>query len=99
MAFSQFEQKQIIDAIKQRFPQMPRCSLCANNNWTLADGYVSLTLQDDLSSWSVGGPSLPSVALICNHCGKTELMNLLMLGLTDLVESKKKQNGPPVRIV
>jgi hypothetical protein len=99
MALSQYEQNQIIDAIKQRFPQMPRCSFCSNNNWTLADGYITLTLQEDLSSYNIGGPSLPSVALICNHCGKTELMNLLMLGLSHLVEAKRQSSVPSTRMI
>lgn len=58
---------------------------------TLADGFVILAVSPNWPpcpdvpwQWRVSG-HLPSIALICETCGHTELFNVLRLGLGSLV--------------
>jgi hypothetical protein len=77
----------IIRAIYDRVP-LAKCSFCHAENFTLADGFVRLDLSEFRSSViKIGGvPSLPTVALICQKCGNTMLLNLMILGLGDLLQ-------------
>lgn len=69
--------------------------MCRVGPWNLADRYVNVLLQDDLGGGLViGGPTLPSAALICANCGYTALFNLLVLGLHDLLPSQEQTDVP-----
>ena len=68
-----------------RAPQPGACTVCRTGQWTLSDGFVFFPTQDSAGSYVIGGPVLPSVALICSHCGNTIFINLLVLGLGHLV--------------
>jgi len=82
--FTEEVRSEIWDALNKR-RRLP-CPLCETNDWTLADGFLPLALQEDFYTHRVGGPALPCVALVCNHCGNTHLINLLTIGLGYLVE-------------
>lgn len=58
-----------------------KCPICHNDSFTIADGYIVNTLQDDLSRIQLGGSFLPSVALVCNKCGFTSIHNAKILGV------------------
>ena len=76
---------EIIAALNERI-RITACPLCGTNGWTLADGFAPLALQESFFGFRVGGPVLPCVALVCNNCGNTHLINLLNIGLRHLVE-------------
>ena len=60
----------------------PTCPMCNNNNFILADGYFSHTLQSNIQSGLViGGPAIPTIAIICSNCGFTSEHALGVLGL------------------
>jgi hypothetical protein len=46
-----------------------KCPMCANANFTIADGYFNNTLQENLSSISLGGTSIPTIGIVCTNCG------------------------------
>ena len=83
--FTEETRKEIIDALNQRL-RPGKCPLCQTSAFTLADGFVPLALQEDFLAFRAGGPILPCVALVCNQCGNTWLVNLLTIGLGHLVE-------------
>lgn len=85
MGFSEEARKEIIGKLNDRV-KMRACTLCQTNSWTLADGFAPLALQEDFAGLTIGGPALPCVALVCNNCGNTYLINLINLGLRDLVD-------------
>ena len=58
-----------------------KCPICHSSSFTIADGYLANTLQDNLNSIQLGGTFLPSVALVCTNCGFTSLHNTKILGL------------------
>jgi len=83
--FTEQTRNEIIATLNERI-KIPACPLCSTNKWTLADGFVALPLQPDFTAWTVGGPVLPCVALVCNSCGNTYLINIMNIGLRHLVE-------------
>jgi hypothetical protein len=67
---------------------MLTCWVCGTHSFTLGEGWFRLDLSD-LHSRDIkigGGPSLPSIALVCQQCGNTLLLNMVVLGLQDLLE-------------
>lgn len=59
------------------------CMLCGENDWTLADGYTRLELSEFGGPAVIGQRAVPCVAMVCNNCGNTVLLNLKILGLKD----------------
>lgn len=58
-----------------------KCPICHGSSFTIVDGYLTNTLQDNLDSIQLGGTFLPSVALVCTNCGFTSLHNAKILGI------------------
>lgn len=76
------EQKQkIIKALNDRGANRP-CPRCGNHNFTLIDGYFNSPLQPKLdNSFVFGGPSIPSIGVICVKCGYIAHHAIGVLGL------------------
>lgn len=77
--FTDEDYARIISAITAKAGVIGRCELCGQQSHTLVDGIVTLPLIGEHANTIA-----PSVALVCNHCGKTTLINIVMLGLRDL---------------
>lgn len=45
------------------------CPRCHCPNFTISDGYFVQSIQTEIIGTVIGGPSIPSIALICNRCG------------------------------
>ena len=58
-----------------------KCPMCGNKHFIIADGYFNSTMQDDLKNFVLGGPSIPSIAIVCNKCGFISSHALGILGL------------------
>jgi hypothetical protein len=52
------------------------CQLCGSSVWEL-HGYVTLLLSDSPAA-ATGDTGLPTVAMVCQRCGNTVLMNLVV---------------------
>ena len=83
--FTEETRNEIIAALNERI-RITACPLCGTNGWTLAEGFAPLALQGGFYGFQVGERVLPCVALVCNNCGNTHLINLLNIGLRHLVE-------------
>lgn len=46
-----------------------RCPMCGGNHFQVVDGYFSNFIQNGLNGFALGGPSVPSVMIICAECG------------------------------
>lgn len=90
MAFSDADKQVILDAVRQRAPQIGVCPICRSPNWTIGTGFTLLTIQDATAGIVLGGPIMPCVSMICTNCGNTVLLNVLVLGLKDWYEKKKE---------
>lgn len=72
-------QKRVIEALKVKAPDTT-CPLCHTNRWNVVPGTLLLGLKSSSqygSSYIQNG--LPSVAIVCLHCGNTHLLNLSVL--------------------
>ena len=77
---SQEQKQKIIKALEEREAKLP-CPRCGNGSFTLLDGYLNQTIQQDLIGITIGGPSIPSVVVACNRCGYLSQHALGVLGL------------------
>jgi hypothetical protein len=85
------EKQQIIAALERAGARLP-CPRCGNNNFTLLEGYFNQTVQTRLPGIVLGGPSVPSVVVVCTRCGFLSQHALGSLGLlpkTATEEAKK----------
>lgn len=89
--------ERILGAMRERVPNWQPCAVCAQSNWQVIDGLVRIAVADDLTGPAGLGPrAMPLVAVMCNICGNTVLLNLMILGLADLVsELGARLEGQP----
>lgn len=76
------EKEKIIKALEERSVNLP-CPRCGNQQFSVAEGYFSQSLQKDLGGVILGGPTLPSVVIVCTRCGFLSQHALGALGLLD----------------
>lgn len=89
--FTSEKKAEIIAKLDERFKKkskLLKCPMCDNSQFSIADAYFKHGLQDDLNSVSIGGPSIPSVAIICRNCGFISQHAIGILGLLPKEESK-----------
>lgn len=77
---SQEEKNNIVRILQEKGAVMP-CPRCGKSQFTLADGYLNNSLQQDLNAITIGGPSIPSVAVVCTNCGYISQHAIGVLGL------------------
>lgn len=57
-----------VDRLNHAMPGL-ECPMCHGHEFTVVDGLFPNAIQQSLNSIQIGGPSIPCVAFICNHCG------------------------------
>ncbi len=81
--------KKAIDSLNKKGVKKV-CPMCGNNNFVIADGYFNQTMQGNLQAGIIiGGPSIPTVAIICTNCGFISHHALGALGLLQNSEGGK----------
>lgn len=86
----------LITAIRERVPLL-ECPICHTKEFILGEDLVPLPLAPfhaPPGMVRMTGRSSPSVILICQHCGNTVLLNLVVLGLQDMLNSPAPQVVP-----
>ena len=88
MAFTPAQQQAIIGAFTAKTGNQAKCPGCGKDSFTLGQGIVYLQLSDIVQpnplmglTMKFGGPSLPSIPVICATCGNTQLYNVFVLGV------------------
>lgn len=77
------EQKEkIVKVLNERIGGL-KCPMCHNGPFTIIDGYFNIPLQGSLHSYTMGGATVPMVAIVCNNCGYVSFHALGALGLLD----------------
>lgn len=79
MALDPQLQARVIAQLQQKW-RTSTCPMCGQNTWEV-HGHVTLNLGNVPGVLQVGGPVLPTVAVVCQVCGNTVLVNLVALGL------------------
>ena len=80
--------KEIVKALEERGAKLP-CPRCANQSFTLLEGYFNQPIQFDLKGMVIGGPTIPSIVIACSRCGFLSQHALGALGLLPREEAKK----------
>ncbi len=84
---SEERRKEIVDKLAEVGASSP-CPRCRNNEFSLVDGYFNQTIQTNLRGMVLGGPSLPTVVVVCTRCGYVAQHALGTLGLLPRKEAK-----------
>jgi hypothetical protein len=87
MRFTPEVTKRIADRFNSIAPGA-RCPLCKNAQFTVAHGLTVISMQNEypLFIGKGSGGEIPCAALVCNVCGNTNLINLITIGLGDLLK-------------
>jgi hypothetical protein len=86
--FTNEQKKKFAEELNKRKQGMT-CPMCQNRSFIMADGYFNNTQQNDLTSFSLGGPSIPTIAIVCSNCGFVSQHALGVLGLLPKEEINK----------
>ncbi len=78
--WTQEQKDKIIKALMERGARAP-CPRCGNQSFTLLDGLFNQPLQTELGNIVLGGPSIPSVVVVCTRCGFISQHALGVLGM------------------
>jgi hypothetical protein len=86
------EQKgKIINALTERGAVLP-CPRCGNKNFTLLDGYINSLVQPEVTSGIIlGGPTVPTVGVVCSRCGYLCQHAIGALGLLPKTENTNQE--------
>src|SRR4029077_9083265 len=87
--FTDKQKNEIVSRLTERLQKYglpPKCPMCGNQNFAIADAYFLNLLQPDLKSISLGGPTIPSIAIVCTNCG---LISQHALGSLDLLPKEE----------
>jgi hypothetical protein len=87
---SEDDKKKIIAKLAEK-KIVVSCPMCSNKNFTIADGYFVNVLQmNPQGGLLLGGPSIPTIAIICMQCGFISQHALGILGLLQQPEGGSK---------
>jgi ribosomal protein S27AE len=75
----------------EKYAKRSACPMCGHGHFTIADAYLSNTLQSDFKLVNLGGPSIPSLAIICTNCGFISQHSLGILGLLPAEVNRDKE--------
>jgi RNase P subunit RPR2 len=67
------------------------CPMCHQDNFIIADGYFNNVIQDNLDGLVLGGPTIPTVSIICANCGFVSQHALGVLGFLPVKNVKNKE--------
>jgi predicted nucleic-acid-binding Zn-ribbon protein len=73
------QMQKIIQKLEQLGAVRP-CPRCGNPTFTIMDGFLNQTVQQTLTNLNIGGPSIPSIVVVCNKCGYMSQHSLGVLG-------------------
>jgi hypothetical protein len=86
--FSEEHKNEIIRRLRDKGVR-GECPMCGHKNFALAEGYFNHPIQTQLGGGLVlGGPTIPTVAIICTNCGFTSQHALGALGLLKLASGE-----------
>ena len=94
--FTDEQIRAITTAISRQAGPIGPCPVCGHHEWALnSAGLVYISIQPvqapsesepfPTSTLLFGGPQLANVALICQHCGNTQLLNVFRLGVGSIL--------------
>lgn len=89
MALSPERKTELVAAIQDHLGQAVSCPMCRRNNFQIAEGYFHYPLQDQVRNYTLGGSNVPTIAIICTHCGFVASFALGVMGFDPNTGEKK----------
>lgn len=85
--------QEIITKLQERNPNL-KCPLCEKGEMVLADGFISHPINKELSgSLIIGGPTVPTIAVICKNCSYMMQFSIGALGLLPRQQGDTSESG------
>ena len=88
------DKQRIVEVLRERAAERP-CPRCGNSGFVLVGGYFNQTVQTELTGFILGGPSIPTAAVVCGNCGWLAQHALGILGLLPKREGDKPEGSKP----
>jgi hypothetical protein len=79
MTFEPGVGEQIITALAAH--GVKQCPRCDSNAWVLVDGFLHHSISNRSGSVVLGGPTIPTIAVICKNCGFISQHSAIILGI------------------
>lgn len=76
--------------INSKAPLIGKCPTCGHREWSVLEHFVDLPIYRGGNIIIGGGPHYPNVGIICRHCGNTQILNAVMMGVLDSGKPKKE---------
>ncbi|MFH1872792.1 MAG: hypothetical protein ABIK82_16425 [Pseudomonadota bacterium] len=80
----------VLDERFSKFGGTTKCPMCGNPHLALSEAYFNQTLQTDLGVMNLGGPSIPTIGVICTNCG---FVSHHAIGVLGLLPKEEAQDG------
>jgi hypothetical protein len=80
--------KKISAALNERTGGQKPCNVCNQTKWVVVEQYVVMPVVNDPTAIVLGGNVMSLTPVVCSNCGNTHLINLRVLGFSDLSELK-----------
>lgn len=78
----------LLDERFSKYGNPSKCPMCGHPHFALSDGYFNQTIQTNLNTVNLGGPSIPTIAVICTNCGFVSQHAIGVLGLLPETEAQ-----------
>lgn len=85
------QKEKIVKVLNERLGGF-QCPMCHKGPFTIIDGFFNISIQSNLSSYTLGGTTVPMVAITCNNCGYISFHALGALGLLDSFQKTNDVN-------
>ena len=107
MKFTDEVRARVLAALVERLPdqQLRACFLCGTTQWQLIDAFLAFEISTSMIGHRPVSSeikptvtskdfTLPCVTMYCTNCGNTLFLNLVILGLTDLLSQPDAPDDP-----
>jgi len=71
-------QQHVIEKFREKWPDA-RCPICDSSDWGVQAGAYLFPQRIKTRTGASSGNALPSAALVCQVCGNTQFINLVVL--------------------
>lgn len=76
----------VVSRLNERAGGIRDCVVCGERNWLIEPMFAQVQATRNLNVAKIGGNSFPLLPLVCQNCGNTHFLNLMVLGFRDLSE-------------
>ena len=88
-SLSEKQKRKALAWLIEKLGNDPKCPMCSQSNWHLANIQVRVQAPNAL----LGGRGFPLIAMICQNCGNTQFLNMLVMGLLEKQPSEEESDG------